>query len=117
VVELKKLPAFFFRTASGREPVRDWLKALDEADRHIIGRDIATAEFGWPLGMPVCRSLGRGLHEIRSDMGGGRTARVIFGVDEGRMLLLHAFMKKTRKTPTRDLALALKRMSEWIECR
>ncbi len=70
------------------------------------------AEFGWPVGMPVCRSLNEGLHEIRSDIGHGRTARVIFCIDEGRMVLLHAFIKKTRKTPKRDQELAARRRKE-----
>jgi hypothetical protein len=52
--ELKKLPAAFYCTASGNEPVREWLKGLEEADRRTVGQDIATAEFGWPVGMPVC---------------------------------------------------------------
>jgi hypothetical protein len=67
-VEIKKLPAVFYSTAAGNEPVREWLKTLDAADRKIVGQDIAIAEFGWPVGMPVCRSLGNGLYEIRSDL-------------------------------------------------
>ena len=112
MVEIKKLPAAFYRTAAGNEPVREWLKALDDADRRNVGEDIATAEFGWPVGMPVCRSLGKGLYEIRSDLAGGRIARVIFCVAEQRMVLLSGFIKKTRKTPKAELDLALKRMKE-----
>lgn len=112
MVEIKKLPAAFYCTATGKEPVREWLKALDEADRRIVGQDIATAEFGWPVGMPVCRSLGKGLWEIRSDISDGRIARVIFCVEDGKMILLHGFIKKTQKTPKADLDLALKRKNE-----
>jgi hypothetical protein len=82
VVEIKKLPAAFFCTAAGNEPVREWLKSLDEADRRRVGEDIATAEFGWPVGMPICRSLGSGLYEIRSDISHRRITRVIFCVAE-----------------------------------
>jgi phage-related protein len=112
VVEIKKLPAAFYSTAAGREPVREWLKGLDEADRRTVGQDIATAEFGWPIGMPVCRLLGRGLYEIRSDISRGRITRVIFCVTEEQMVLLHGFIKKTQKTPKADLDLALKRKKE-----
>ena len=112
MVEIKKLPAAFYCTASGKEPVREWLKALDEADRRIVGQDIATAEFGWPIGMPVCRSLGKGLWEVRSDISQGRITRVIFCVEGEQMVLLHAFIKKTQKTPKTDLDLALKRKKE-----
>jgi len=112
LVELKKLPAAFYRTGGGREPVREWLKGLDDADRRTVGHDIATAEFGWPVGMPVCRSLGKGLYEIRSEISHGRIARVIFCVADEQMVLLHGFIKKTQKTPKPDLDLALKRKKE-----
>ncbi len=58
---LKRLPAVFYRSAHGAEPVRDWLKTLDAADRFRIGQDIAGAEYGWPFGMPLCRALDGGL--------------------------------------------------------
>ena len=54
---IKILPAIFFRTASGVEPVREWLRDLDKEDRILIGGDIKTVEFGWPIGMPTCRAL------------------------------------------------------------
>lgn len=109
---LKKLPAAFYATAGGNEPVRAWLRSLEEEDRRIIGRDIATAEFGLPVGMPLCRSLGRGLWEIRSTMSSRRIAGVIFAVADERMVLLHGFVKNSRKTPKPDLDLAEKRLKE-----
>jgi phage-related protein len=112
LVEIKKLPAAFYCTAAGNEPVREWLKALSDADRRIVGQDIATAEFGWPVGMPVCRSLGKGLYEIRSDISHGRITRVIFCVADEQMVLLHGFIKKTQKARMTDLDLALKRKKE-----
>ena len=108
----KRLPAAFYSTEAGNEPVREWLKGLDTVDRRVIGQDIATAEFGWPVGMPVCRSLGRGLYEIRSDLRSNRIARVIFCIADERMVLLHGFIKKTQKTSKTDLDLALKRKKE-----
>ena len=108
----KKLAAFFYQTPSGREPVREWIKALSPEDRQIVGRDIQKVEFGWPIGMPYCRSLGKGLWEVRSDLSGGKIARVIFCTVRGRMALLHGFIKKTQKTPPKDLELALKRMND-----
>ena len=65
--ELKKLPARFFRSAAGNEPVRDWLLALSKADRKRIGVDISTVEYGWPIGMPMCRAMGKRLWEVRTD--------------------------------------------------
>jgi phage-related protein len=112
LVAIKRLPAAFYCSATGREPVREWLKKLDQPDRRILGEDIATAEYGWPVGMPVCRPLGKDLYEIRSGISDSRIARVIFCVVEGKMVLLHGFIKKTQKTPKADLDLALKRKKE-----
>jgi phage-related protein len=109
---VKRLPAAFYQFSSGREPVRDWLKLLDEEDRKVIGEDIKDVEFSWPIGMPLCRPLGKGLWEVRSDLVGGRIARVIFCVANNQMVLLHGFIKKTQKTSPGDLELALKRKKE-----
>lgn len=102
----KIIEARFYQSASGAEPVRDWLKAMDQADRRAVGVDIATVEHGWPIGMPTCRPLGDGLWEVRTNLAGRRIARVIFSVVDGRMALLHGFLKTTQKTPKADLDLA-----------
>ncbi|GAB4539820.1 MAG: hypothetical protein Tsb0019_40240 [Roseibium sp.] len=88
--ENKRLPARFFESETGAAPVRDWLLSLGPADRKAIGDDIRTAEFGWPIGMPLCRSIkGRaGLWEIRSTLPDGRIARVFFCAHKGSMVLL-----------------------------
>ena len=109
---LKKVQARFYVSSTGRKPVREWLLALQPADRWTIGRDIQRVEFGWPLGMPYCRSLGNSLWEVRSDLEGGGIARVIFCFAGGDPVLLHGLIKKSQKTPTNDLALAVRRMKE-----
>jgi phage-related protein len=109
---VKRFPAKFYRSPSGREPVREWLKALSPEDKKRLGEDIAEVEFGWPLGLPLVRSLGRGLWEIRSNLTDGKIARIIFCADENHMLLLQGFVKKTQKTPTQDIELAMKRWKE-----
>jgi phage-related protein len=103
----KRVAAIFFRIEACVEPLRDWLKALSHEDRKRIGEDIKTAEFGWPIGMPVCKALGDGIYEVRSTLTQNRLARVLFYIDRrSRMVLLHGFVKKTRKTPGDDLDLA-----------
>ena len=89
--------------------MRECLKSLDAEDRRTIGEDIKDVEFSWPIGMPLVRSLGRELWEVRSRLPQGRIARVIFCVEKDCMVLLHGFMKKTRKTPKQEIDLALKR--------
>ena len=104
----KRVQAVFYRSETGAEPVRNWLKGLDKEDRFRIGTDIKTVEFGWPIGMPTCRPLKQGLFEVRTNLD-KRIARVLFCVFDGRMVLLHGFIKKARKTPQADMDLALDR--------
>ncbi len=90
--------------------MREWLKSLELSDRKVLGEDIKDVEFAWPIGLPFVRSLGDDLWEVRSNLRNGGIARVIFCVHGGDMVLLHGFVKKTQKTPRRDLDLARKRM-------
>jgi phage-related protein len=110
----KTLPAVFYQTARGAEPVREWLKELDGEDRKTIGTGIATLEFSWPVGLPTCRPIAnrKGLWEIRSSLKGNRIARILFCIAAQRMVLLHGFVKKTQKTPDKDLNRAVRRMKE-----
>ena len=102
----------FYRTTSGKEPVRDWLiEQVSLGARKAIGADIKTVQFGWPIGMPVVRKMEPGLWEVRSSIPEG-IARVLFTVVGADMVLLHGFVKKTQATPKADLALAVLRMKE-----
>lgn len=108
----KRVPARFYLTSAGANPVRDWLIALPASDRHQLGHDINAVEYGWPVGMPLCRSLGGGLWEVRSTLPSRRIARVIFCLADNEMILLHGFIKKTQKTPVDDLRIAQDRRKE-----
>jgi len=107
-----KTPLVFYRSGNGREPVREWLKDLDAADRQAVGQDLMRAQWRWPVGMPLCRAMGQGLWEIRTELPSHRIARVLLCLDEGVLVALHAFIKKTQKTPDDELALARKRQKE-----
>ena len=109
------LSVVFFQTESGREPVREWLLELGKDDRKVIGEDIKLVQLRWPLGLPVVRKLERDLWEVRSRLTGGRIARTCFTVKAGEMILLHGFVKKTRKTSLRDLDLARQRKNLWMD--
>ena len=93
--------------------VLDWLRGLASKDRNTVGQDLMRVQFRWPVGMPLCRPLGGGLWEVRSDLTSNRIARVLFCFSEGRLIALHGFIKKTQKTPDVELALARKRMREF----
>jgi len=112
-IKTKKLDVIFYRTEAGIEPVRDWLKTLSKVDKKVIGEDIKTVQFGWPLGMPLVDSLRHGLWEVRSRLSGGRIARVVFFMDSSTMILVNGFIKKTKKTPQTELDLAIKRKKQY----
>src|SRR6266496_1096739 len=95
----QKIPLVFFRTVTGSEPVRDWLRGLNQADRHEIGKDLLRAQWRWPVGMPLCRAMGKGLWEIRTDLIRNRTARVLVCTYRNHLVASHGFIKKTRATP------------------
>lgn len=103
-----KLTVRFFRSTAGREPVREWLRGLCQADRKAIGDDIRTVQFGWPLGMPLVRKMADDLWEVRVGLPDG-IARVLFTVVQNEAVLLHGFIKKSQKVPKDDLETALTR--------
>jgi phage-related protein len=92
--------------------VREWLNELPSDDKRIIGRDMAKVQYGWPVGLPLCRPLSGGLWEVRSSLPSKREARVLFGFHKGVLVALHAFVKKSQKTATDDLVLARQRLKE-----
>jgi phage-related protein len=84
---------------------------LPKQERKLIGDEIRTVQFGWPLGMPLVRKLSEGLWEVRISLP-NRIARVLFTVVDQQAVLLHGFIKQSRKTPATDLALAKRRKVE-----
>jgi phage-related protein len=109
-----RMRVIFYRTAAGNEPVREWLKELPPDDRKVIGDDLKTAQYGWPLGMPLIRKLESDLWEVRSRLRDD-VARVIFTVDGDMLILLHGFIKKSQKTPQSELELARHRLRTLYE--
>ena len=86
---------------------------LPVEDRRAIGYDIKTTEFGWPIGMPICRALRGDLWEIRTSLAGNQIARVLFAVEDGELLLRHGFLKKTQRTPSEAIRLAEQRLGSY----
>ena len=101
----------FFKTETGAEPARDWLRSLPKGERMLIGEDIKTVQYGWPIGMPLAKKLCKGIWEIRTNLE-NKISRVLFTLSGDHVFLLHGFIKKTEKTPKDDLDLALKRMRQ-----
>jgi phage-related protein len=105
-----RLHVIFYRTELGNEPVREWLRSLPRTEKKVIGEDIKTVQFGWPLGMPLVRKVDIDVWEVRSQLE-NRTARVLFTVHENVMVLLHGFIKKSEKLPARELRITKQRLS------
>ena len=111
-----RLNVVFFRTESGAEPARRWLKSLPVSHKKAIGEDIKTVQFGWPLGMPLVEKIEPYLWEVRSKVPDG-IARVLFTVDGQMMILLHGFIKKTRRIPQTEINAARARLKQYQEAR
>lgn len=109
----KKLYVYFFKNSFGKEPVRDLLMELNKEERRLVGEDIKTIEYGWPIGMPVCKSLGDKLFEVRTNVK-DKIIRVLFCIIDDQMLLLHGFIKKTQKIPKNELEIAKRRFKEVV---
>ena len=109
------LTVHFFRTDSGNDPVRDWLRNREREDRKLIGEDILLVQFRWPLGLPLVRKMEPDLWEVRSKLTSGKISRAFFTINNGEMILLHAMIKKSQKTPKKDIDLARSRKNQWLK--
>jgi phage-related protein len=107
------LNVVFYRSDTGNEPVREWLKGLPRNDKRQIGEDIKTVQLGWPLGMPLIKKIDKDLWEVRTRLEEG-IARVLFTVHGNNMVLLHGFMKKSQKIPQNELKTAMTRLSDYM---
>jgi phage-related protein len=110
----KVLEVIFIRSPAGNEPVKKWLKGLPEEEKRIIGTQIKEVQLGWPMGMPVVQKLEEGLFEIRIPLNKtDRIARILFGLDKNKLVLLHGFIKKTQKTPSNEKKIAHQRWKNY----
>jgi phage-related protein len=109
----RPLKVVFFKTDTGNQPVREWLKSLPKEDCKLIGADILTVQYAWPVGKPLVDNLGDGVWEVRSRLD-NRVARTLFAMVNQEIVLLHGFIKKTQKTPDDELDLAKKRKRQYL---
>ena len=110
----RPLRVLFFKTEAGHEPVREWLKELPKEDCKVIGTDILTVQYAWPVGKPLVDNLGDGIWEVRSRLH-NRIARTLFAEVNQEIVLLHGFIKKQQKTPADELELAQKRKKQYLQ--
>jgi phage-related protein len=110
----RPLKVVFFKTEAGNEPVREWLLDLPKEDCKVIGTDILTVQYAWPVGKPLVDNLGDGIWEVRSRLD-NYIARTLFVVVVQEIVLLHGFIKKQQKTPQDELELAKKRKRQYLK--
>lgn len=110
----RPLTVVFFKTDTGNEPVREWLKALSKDECKVIGTDILTVQYAWPVGKPLVDNLGDSIWEVRSRLD-SRIARTLFVMVDQEIVLLHGFIKKQQKTPPNELELARKRKRQYLQ--
>lgn len=110
----RPLKVVFFETDTGHEPVREWLKELSKEDCKVIGTEILTMQYAWPVGKPLVDNLGDGIWEVRSRLD-NRIARTLFAMVNQEMVLLHGFIKKQQTTPQDELDLAKKRKKQYLQ--
>jgi len=105
----------FYQTATGKQVILDFIRSFDAKDRKIIGENLRTVQFGFPMGLPLCRALSGGLWEVRCSLSSKRELRLIFFQSRTAkaLVIVHGFIKKTQTTPIGDLTLAQKRMKEF----
>lgn len=110
-----RIPVVFYRTEGGAEVVLAWIKSLEPIDQKAIGLELMRVQYRWPVGMPLCRPMGQGLWEFRVTLPSRRLARLLLSIRQGKILVLHGFIKKTQKTPDEELKLARRRDREFDE--
>lgn len=105
----------FYNTQAGNEVVLNFIRQLPADDKKKVGEDLMTVQIGYPMGLPLCRPLESGLMEVRTSLPSKREIRMIFAFDgrAQRLVVLHAFIKKTQQTPKADLDLAKTRKNEF----
>lgn len=104
----------YYQSRRGTSPIRAYLDQLPSRERaRVVDALDDLEEFGTFLGMPHVRPLhGTPLWELRIR---GRVQHRVFyvAIQNRRILLLHAFTKKTQRTPTREIQTALSRFIEY----
>ncbi len=99
------LQVVFYQSEKNKEPVREWLKNLSQCEKKLIGEAIKTVQFSYPIGMPLVRKMSPNLWEVRINLS-DKISRVLFTIKNQKMILLHGFIKKSQKTPNKELEIA-----------
>jgi len=103
------LGCVFFETEQKNQPARDFLLQQNPEDRKIIGADIFAVQEGFPLGYPLVEKIDKDIWAVRSIVKDG-IGRILFTIHGETIVLLHGFIKKSRKIPKPELKTARDRL-------
>lgn len=106
MVEIWKINYYNEKT---QDDILAWPKKT--VQRYLRIADLIKVE-GPNLGMPFTKALGNGLFEIRVQAVEGIGRAFFCCIDRKQIMVLHAFIKKTQKTPNQELQIAKQRMQE-----
>ncbi len=109
------LQVVFYQTPVGGDVVRDFIREQPKPDQKVIGEDLKVVQLGFPIGPPLCKSLGSGLWELRSSLPSKREARLLFffSAESQALVIVSGFIKKTRATPVAEIRLAEQRRKQF----
>lgn len=100
----------YFSSSNNESYVNSFIKSLDRPTQAKVVRLVRSLEqLGPKICMPYSKPLGNGLYELR--IRGKQEVRIIYGYLNESIVLLHGFIKKTQKTPIKEINIAQKRMS------
>ena len=107
---------YYYALPRGNKPVKEFIESLSEKQRAKIFRIFQVIQDYGIYSVPkhVKKLEGVPLWEIR--ILGGDNIRIIYVViTEANILALHGFIKKSKKTPSKEIEIALNRYSDWVE--
>ena len=104
----------YYELPNGEKPVEQFIDSLDIKMRSkALGSIDILAEFGHTLREPYSKAMGDGLFELRIKFASDITRIFYFFVVDNKIILTNGFVKKTRRTPPNEIALAKKYKADY----
>jgi len=108
----------YYKDSRGREPVADFIESLPiEVQARVLRLIDLLADYGVLLKEPYTRQVRGKVRELRITAKSGEVRVLYFGFADKRLVLLHGFVKKTRRTPASDIEIAERRLYDFVNRR